>query len=173
MLRIAIALVAAVWGGAVAFFPVVAQVAFHTLTVGPVFGLLIRNILLTLNNEGLALGSLLLVLLLAAARLRVYPRRLLGPILCAAAMLGLTAFLQWNIMPRMEVDRLALHGDVPAAPPDDPHRAEFDRLHQASVRVDGGVLVAGLAMLGLLARGEKPASRGSGVPVVGRTCELL
>ncbi len=151
-LRIVIALLAALWVGAVAFFAVVAQAASHVLSVGPVFGLLIRDTLLTLNNEGLVVGSLLLLLLLAAAPLRVYPRRLLGPILCTAAMLLLTAFLQWNIMPRMEVDRLALHGDVPAAPADDPRRAEFDRLHQASVRVDGGVLAAGLALIGLLAR---------------------
>lgn len=151
-LRIAIALLAAVWVGAAAFFPVVAQVAAHSLSIGPVFGLLIRNTLLTLNNEGLAVGSLLFVLLLAAAALRVYPRRLLGPILCAAAMLGLTAFLQWNIMPRMESDRLALGGDVPAASLGNPRRSDFDRLHAASVRVDGGVLLAGFAMVGLLAR---------------------
>lgn len=157
LLRIAIALSAALWVGAVAFFPVAAQVAFRTLPDAPAFGLLIRNMFTTLNQEGFAVGSLLLVLLLAAARLRVYPRRLLGPILCSASMLALTVFLQWGVMPRMDVDRLALRGNVPAAPVSDPNRMDFERLHRASVQVDGGVLLAGLLLLGLLARGAKPA----------------
>ncbi len=49
----------------------------------------------------------------------------------------------------MESDRLSLGGDVTKAPADAPAYQHFERLHKVSVRVEGGVLIAGLLLLGL------------------------
>lgn len=68
-----------------------------------------------------------------------------------AAMLGLTLFSQMSVIPRMESDRLSLGGDVMAVPKDNPKRQEFDRLHQRSVNLEGGVLLCGLVLVGLAA----------------------
>ncbi len=153
LLRILISLLIVLWLGAVMFFPAVAQITFDVLpNAHPVAGLIVRDCLLTLHNEGLVAGTLLLLLLLAAAVKRVYDRTLLGPILCTLAMLLLTVFSQRDIMPRMEADRIAVGGDIDKAPLADPHRQEFNRLHQASVDLEEGVLAAGVAMIVFLAR---------------------
>jgi hypothetical protein len=73
-------------------------------------------------------------------------------------MVGLTAFSQYSIMPRMEVDRLAVGGAIDAAAANDARRMDFNRLHIASERVETGVLVAGVLLIGMLAR---PAVRSS------------
>ena len=151
LLRVLISLLIVLWLGAVMFFPAVAAIAFRLLP-HPSFGLVVRHCLLTLHSEGLVAGTLLLVALLAAARMHVYGRTLLGPILCTVAMLLLTVFSQYKIMPRMEADRLAVGGDMDKAATIDPARIEFNRLHAASEELEEGVLVAGLAMVVFLAR---------------------
>ncbi len=138
--------------GAVLFFPVVAATAFRVLPDQHTAGLIVRGCLLTLHWEGLAAGTVLFLLLIVAAVTRVYRRPMIGPLLCTAVMLLLTAFSQWNVMPRMERDRLADGGDTNAVSRTDPHRLDFERLHVASVRLEGGVLAAGLVMVVLLAR---------------------
>ena len=159
LLRILISLLVTLWVGAVMFFPVVAAVAFQVLPDAHTAGLVVRRSLLILHQEGLTAGALLLLLLFAAAAARAYGRTLLGPILCTAAMLLLTAFSQWDIMPRMERDRLRAGGDIDLAPIANPYRQDFNRLHGASVRLEGGVLLAGAALLVFLARSPVPARR--------------
>ena len=154
LLRILIALLLTVWLGAEAFFPVVASLAFQVLPDRHNAALVVRAGLLALHREGLVAGGLLLILLAAAARTRAYGRRMLGPVLCCAVMLLLTALSQWSVLPRMEADQLGAGGDVDRVPPGNAFRADFDRLHVASVRIEGGVLLAGVLMLGLLARPE-------------------
>lgn len=151
LLRSTTFLLLILWIGAVLFFPVVAAVAFRVLPTMQA-GLVVRGCLVLLHQEGLAAGALLLLLLIAAAVTRAYGRPMIGPLLCTTVMLLLTAFSQWNVMPRMERDRLATGGDINAMPTRDPHRLDFERLHVASVRLEGGVLAAGLVMAALLAR---------------------
>ena len=150
------------------FFPVVAAIAFHVLSDPHAAGLVVRNCLLILHNEGLVAGTLLLLLLLAAAAARAYGRTyghsLIGPILCTIAMLLLTAFSQWRVMPRMEADRIAVGGDIDKAPAQDEHRLEFNRLHRASVELEEGVLVAGIAMVVFLARPPRSGARSGAIP---------
>lgn len=152
LLRVVISVLIVLWLGAVMFFPVVAAIAFKVLPDAHAAGQVVRDCLLTLHAEGLAAGSLLLILLLFAAVVRAYGRTLIGPILCTVAMLLLTAFSQRDIMPRMEADRIAVGGDIDKASVVEPHRIEFNRLHAASEEVEEGVLVAGLVMVVLLAR---------------------
>ncbi len=152
LLRSLIALLLMLWVGAVLFFPVVAWVAFNVLPDTHSAGLVVRNCLQILHTEGFAAGALLLVLLFAAGWTRAYGRNVIGPVLCTTAMLVLTAFLQWNILPRMDADQQAVGGDISSVRANEPHRAEFDRLHTASTRVEGGVLAAGVLAIVFLAR---------------------
>ncbi len=159
LLRILIALLLVLWLGAVMFFPVVAWVAFTYLPDPHTAGLVVRNCLLALHKEGFAAGSLLFLLLLAAAATRAYGRTVIGPVFCVAAMLALTAFSQGSILPRMEVDRLAVGGDIDRAPSANFHKRDFNRLHRASEQVEEGVLAAGILAVVLLARTPKPKLR--------------
>jgi hypothetical protein len=156
ILRSVITLLIVLWLGAVMFFPVVAWVAFGRLPDAHAAGLVVRNSLLALHTEGLVAGVCLLVLLPLARWARAYHRSLVGPVLCVAAMLALTAFSQFRVMPRMEVDRLAVGGAIDRAPQANPQRLDFERLHQASVTIEEGVLAAGIGFVVLLAR---PARR--------------
>jgi hypothetical protein len=152
LLRALILLLVALWVGGVMFFPVVAWAAFSTLPDTHVAGTVARLCLHVLHAEGLGAGILLVVLLLVAAAAGAYGRTVLGPVAATLAMLALTAFSQYSIMPRMEVDRLAVGGSIDRAPANDPRRLDFNRLHVASERVEGGVLVAGLLLILMLAR---------------------
>ena len=156
LLRILIMLLIVLWLGAVMFFPAIAAVAFHALPV-PQAGLVVRNCLSILHTEGLAAGTVLLILLVVANATRLYGRALLAPILCVVAMLLLTAFSQRSIMPRMETDRLAAGGDIDKTSPDDPHRIDFNKLHNLSEQVEEGVLVAGILLVVLLVRPPQTA----------------
>ena len=117
-------------------------------------GLVVRNCLLTLHTEGMIAGVLLLVLLAAATATRAYGRKpaTVGLFCCTLAMLALTVFSQYHVIPRMEQDRLAVGGDIDKAPMEDAHRLDFSQLHAASVGLEEGVLVAGVLMALLLAR---------------------
>lgn len=151
LLRVLITLLLVLWLGGVLFFPAVAWIAFSVLPV-PQAGLVVRQCLLTLHTEGLSAGSLLLLLLLGAGAVRAYGRSTTGPLLCTVAMLLLTGFSQWSVMPRMEADRLAVGGDIGKVPAADPHRVNFNQLHRVSEELEEGVLVAGMLMIVLLAR---------------------
>jgi hypothetical protein len=100
----------------------------------------------------LVIGSVLLVLLAFAGVTQAYGRRIVGPLLCTVAMLLLTGFSQWHIIPHMEADRLAAGGDIDKAPTFNQYRIDFNKLHAASVDLESGVIVAGLAMVVFLAR---------------------
>lgn len=151
-LRAIILLLVALWVGGVLFFPVVAWAAFTSLADPHTAGTVARLCLHLLHVEGLVAGAALIVLLLIAGALNAYGRRILGPVCATLAMLALTAFSQYSIMPRMDADRLAVGGSIDAAPPADARRIDFNRLHVASERVEAGVLAAGVLLILMLAR---------------------
>jgi hypothetical protein len=70
----------------------------------------------------------------------------------------LTIASQDYVIPRMNVLREQM-GSVQATPANDPRRAAFDKLHSASVDLEGGVLLLGLISLFLATR-ENKAARG-------------
>jgi hypothetical protein len=96
-------------------------------------------------------GTLLVVLLLAAHRLRAYARNIAAPVILALIMLTLTAFSQFWIIPRMEAYRLAAGGAIDSVAADDPNRVAFNKLHGVSEHVEEGVLVAGIVLVVLVA----------------------
>jgi len=145
------------WIGGLIFFAfVLAPTAFNIPVVLP-------NTHLAGNVVGRALGKLHWIAIFSGivylACSLIYSRMTDGTahvfalrhvLLCL--MLGLTLISQFGIMPRMDVLRASL-GDVSAAPIDSPMRVQFDALHVWSTRVEGAVLLLGLVVVYLTARG--------------------
>jgi hypothetical protein len=155
LLRTLISVAVVVWLGGLLFFPIVAWAAFSHLPDTHAAGSVVGACLRVLHQEGLFAGTLLVVLLAAASLSGMYPRQVLrGPLLMVAAMLLLTAYSQFSIIPRMEAYRVAAGGAIDSAPADDPNRQGFNRLHNQSTHVEEGVMAAGLLLVILLARAE-------------------
>jgi hypothetical protein len=154
LLRALILLLVVLWLGGVMFFPIVAATAFGSLPDTHAAGTVVGKCLRILHYEGLFAGTLLIVLLLAAQRVRAYARNVALPVLFALAMLALTAFSQFWIIPKMEGYRLAAGGAIDAVAAGDPNRVEFNKLHVLSEHVEEGVLVAGIVLVVLMSREE-------------------
>jgi len=133
------------------FFPVVAAAAFSSVADTHIAGTIVRRSLLALHYEGLVAGSLIVVLLLVAQTIGAMKRRVVGPVVVTLMMLGLTAFSQFWIIPKMEDYRFAAGGSIDAVGRDNPNRVAFNKLHVVSERVEEGVLTAGVVLVILLA----------------------
>jgi hypothetical protein len=158
-LRALIVLLIVLWLGGVMFFPIVAASAFTTLPDTHMAGMVVAKCLRILHYEGLFSGSLLILLLLAAQTVRAVPRSVAAPVAVTLVMLGLTAFSQFSIIPKMEGYRIAAGGAIDAVPPDNPNRVAFNKLHGVSEKVEEGVLVGGVVLVALLAMGPKASPR--------------
>ena len=168
LLRTLILLLVVLWLGGVMFFPVVAATAFTSLPDTHTAGTIVGQCLRILHYEGLFAGMLIVLLLLAAHAARAFSRSVIAPVAVTLVMLGLTAFSQFSIIPRMEADRIAAGGAIDAVAPTDPNRVAFNQLHRLSEKVEEGVLVGGIVLVALLAFGfAVPATplQESGQPV--------
>ncbi len=125
LLRSLIWLLLVLWLGGVMFFPIVAAAAFTSTTDTHVAGTIVRKCLLTLHYEGLVAGALIIVLLLIAQATGALRRRVLAPVIVTLIMLGLTAFSQFWIIPKMEGYRIAAGGVIDAVDRADPNRSRF------------------------------------------------
>jgi len=164
LLRSLILLGITLWVGGLLFFgAVVAPVAFGSvmpMVPDPsqglrIAGTMVRISLLRLHDIGLVCGIILLALCIVE-RAAGITRRAIGPVLLLlAVMLGLTAYSQYSVIPRM--DSLRLHApnaiDNPAST--DTARVDFNRLHQLSTRLEEIVLVCGLGLIVFYARPEE------------------
>jgi D-alanyl-lipoteichoic acid acyltransferase DltB (MBOAT superfamily) len=140
----------AIWVGGLVFFGFVAAVAFKTLPDVQEAGLMVRGALISLHHIGMVAGIiyLLFTLALLATQRDTHPIRA-AELALVIAMLALTGYSEFSVIPRMESDRLSLGGDVTKAPLDSQVREHFERLHTVSVRVEGAVLIEGLLLLGM------------------------
>jgi hypothetical protein len=140
----------AIWTGSLIFFLFVTQVAFTALPDAHQAGLIVRGALTALHHIGLVSGAIYLVLTLAllGTQRDTHPIRALE-LVFAIAMLTLTAYSQFSVIPRMENDRLSLGGDIDKAPHDSPAYIHFEQLHSLSVKLEGAVLIEGLLLLAL------------------------
>jgi len=155
LVRTLISLAIVVWLGGLLFFPIVAAVSFSHLADTHAAGAVVGACLRILHQQGLVAGTLLALLFIVASLLDIYPRQTLrGPMLMVVVMLLLTAFSQFSIIPRMETYRIAAGGAIDAVLPSDPNRIGFNKLHNLSTYVEEGVMLAGLALVVLLARAE-------------------
>lgn len=137
----------ALWVGGIVFFLAIAGVAFKSMPDAHLAGMIVRGSLLALHRIGLFAGTIYLFFTLALlATHDPHPIRAVEIVL-VVSMMALTLFLQQSVLPRMETDRLTLGGDVQATSPDLPAHKHFDRLHALSTRLEGAVLLEGLALL--------------------------
>jgi hypothetical protein len=138
----------AIWVGGLAFFGAVAYVAFQVLSDPHQAGAVVRGSLILLHKMGFAAGAVYLVVTLAllATQRDSHPVRA-AELALVIAMLVLTAYSQFSIIPKMEGDRLALGGDVDKSPKNDPAHVQFDRLHDLSVKLEGAILIEGILLL--------------------------
>jgi len=152
LLRIIRLLALSLWVGGLAFFGFVAYIAFSTLPDTHQAGAVVRGSLIMIHRIGFAAGLiyLLATLALLATQRDTDPVRA-AELALVIAMLVLTAYSQFSIIPQMESDRLALGGDVDKTPITDPRHAHFERLHQLSVKLEGAILIEGVLLLAMAA----------------------
>jgi uncharacterized membrane protein len=134
-----------VWVGGIVFLSfVVAPGAFATLGSRDQAGAVVGMALGRLHLLGLVAGIVFLVARIALAK----SLSALGSAaaLLVVLMLVLTIVSQYSVSPRMANLRAEM-GSVERTPAESPLRTEFDRLHHWSVRLEAGVLLAGLAAL--------------------------
>jgi len=148
ILRILRLIAIATWVGSLIFFGFAAKVAFTVLPDPHSAGLVVRGTLISLHHLGLVAGLIyfFVTLALLATQGDSHPARA-AELALIVAMLGLTVYSQYSILPRMEADRNALGGDVAASPADASAHRHFDRLHNLSVKIEGAILIEGLLLL--------------------------
>lgn len=156
ILRFLRVLVLGAWIGAIIFFAaVVTQAAFSVLPSQDEAGRLVGSALDGLHLMGLIAGAVFIVASLAMKKYVTVD----ASMICVSLMLALTVCSEVYVVSRMNVLRKQM-GSVQSTTVDDPRRVEFDRLHGASVDLEGGVLLIGLIALFLAAR-EKRAESGA------------
>jgi hypothetical protein len=143
LLRSLVLLLLVLWVGGSMFFPIVAASAFSVLPIHQA-GLVVGKSLPILQFEGLVAGALLILFLALGQRIRAFSRNVIAPIILVAIMMGLTAFSQFSIIPRMQNARIEAGGNIESVPRTNPYRAEFDRLHREDVKVFEIVLISGI-----------------------------
>jgi hypothetical protein len=138
------------WLGAIIFLSfVIVPGAFTTLQSRDQAGAFVGMSLGRLHHLGV-IAALIYVI----ARLALAPslKSLLQPAMVLVIVMALlTAVSQHGVTPRMATLRHEIVS-VDATPRDNPLRVEFDRLHNWSVRLEGTVLLLGLAALFLTVR---------------------
>ena len=140
-----------VWLGGEFFLVVAAGAAFSSTPDAHLAGSIVGTCLRVLHHEGLFCGAMIVVLLVLGRLLRIYRGSAMAGVIVTLIMMGLTAFSQFWIIPRMETYRIAAGGVIDAVPPTNPNRVGFDRLHKVSVDVEEGVMLGGVILVFLLA----------------------
>jgi Domain of unknown function (DUF4149) len=167
LLNIVALLALAFWLGSLLFFgAVLAPTAFSVLP--PLFtdqaqgihaaGAVVGTAIWRLHYLGLLCGIAFLLAAFLLARLQTFKLLLPQSVLVMAMML-LTAYSQFSIIPRMDTARASAGGIVQFASPDNPARQEFDKLHLESTRVEGLVLFCGLLAFGFAVRAAEQPTR--------------
>lgn len=142
-----------VWLGGLFFFPITAAAAFTSISDTHAAGTVVAKCLGVLHHEGLIAGCVILLLLLIGRATGVYAA-IRFAFVVTLIMMGLTAYSQYSIIPRMERDRIAAGGAIDNVPHTDPRHADFDRLHNRSVHLEEAVMLLGVILVILLASQE-------------------
>jgi uncharacterized membrane protein len=138
------------WLGSDVFLSfVVAPGAFRLLGSRDQAGTMVGFALGRMHVLGVVCGIVILVVRLV--RTRSFASLASPAALCVVLMILLTVVSQQAVSPKMAVLRTQM-GSIQATPADNPLRVEFDRLHQRSVMLESGVLLAGFATMFLLVK---------------------
>jgi hypothetical protein len=131
---------------------VVAQTAFSVVPARHVAGLVVGRSLGILHWMGIISGFVFLLSSLLYSRLSTgAPHVFASRNILICLMLALTLISQFGIIPRMDTIRASI-GEIDSVSADNPASLQFDALHQWSTRVEGSVLLLGLALVYLTAR---------------------
>lgn len=148
------------WVGGISFFAfVLAPVAFNRLPNTHEAGLVVGGSLRVLHNIGLSAGVIFAGSTAVRLRLRHGARSKLlsAELVTVLLMFALTAFSQFGILPRMDAAGAAMRTDPQIL---NRAAAEFQSLHRLSEQLEGTVLLAGLALVVMLAwEHPDPAAR--------------
>src|SRR5215472_2304065 len=138
------------WLGSDVFLSfVVAPGAFRILSSRDQAGAMVGYALGAMHIGGIICG---LVLLLARiGRTKTLASLLTPAALCVVVMIALTAISQFTVSAKMATLRAQM-GSIQATAADSPLLLEFARLHQMSVSLESGVLLAGIAAMYLMVR---------------------
>ena len=142
-----------VWIGGIIFFAfVLAPTVFSVLPTTKLAGDVVSAALTKLHWLGLISG----IVFLSCSLLYNWQKHGETKLFAAshiflALMLALTAISQFGITPKMRDIRAEMQA-VNNLAGNDPRRVEFDRLHEWSTRLEGGVLLLGLGVVVLTAR---------------------
>jgi hypothetical protein len=82
------------------------------------------------------------------------PRAVLAPMVLVLLMLIATAYSQYGIIPAMERDRAAAGGAIDTSDTTNPTTSHFNMLHNRSEKVEGAILLLGIATVVLVAWAE-------------------
>jgi hypothetical protein len=138
------------WLGADVFLSfVVAPGAFAVLANRDAAGMVVGYSLGRMHVCGMILGIVFLVV--RSLRSRSFGSLAAPVALCVTLMVVLTAASQFTVSNRMATLRREMVS-VQGTPENDTRRVQFNRLHQASVRYEGAVLLLGFAAMYLLVR---------------------
>jgi uncharacterized membrane protein len=138
------------WLGSDVFLSfVVAPGAFRLLASRDQAGAMVGFALGRMHFLGVVCG--VAILLLRVVRTRSFASLVAPATLCVVLMMLLTVVSQQAVSPKMAVLRTQM-GSIQATSANNPLRVEFDRLHQRSVMLESGVLLAGFAAMFLLVR---------------------
>lgn len=139
-------------GGLVLFGAILAPLAFRDLP--PLFpnqaqgihaaGMIVGGALTRLHWMGLICGIVFLIVMLIS---RPHFRTIIPQFVLVLAMLVITAYSQFSVIPRMDTARTSVGGNIEAVAPNNPGRVIFDRLHQVSVDLEIAVLACGVVAL--------------------------
>lgn len=139
-------------GGLVFFAGILAPIAFSELP--PLFpnqaqgihaaGVVVGGSLIRLHWMGLCCGIVFLTAIFLARR---HYRTVIPQAVLIVAMLVLTAYSQFSIIPRMNTASESVGGNIEAVASNNPGREIFDHLHQQSVRLESVILLCGLGAL--------------------------
>ncbi len=149
-LRYMMSLSLVAWVGGILFFISMTPILFAVLPSRHMAGSVVSPTLTRLHWIGIVSGAVFLVSSVVYARFSTGDWR---PWACAnvlvALMLALTCASQFGLTPRLAAIR-AEQPVMDSAPAE--VRARFSALHQWSTRIEGGVLVMGLAAVYLISR---------------------
>jgi uncharacterized membrane protein len=149
LLRFLMLLALIVWVGGIIFFAfVMAPTLFSVLPTTKLAGDVVNATLTKLHWMGLFSGVVFLICSLGYNwQKHVQLRPFMASHIFVVLMLAFTVISQFGITPRMRELRSS-----PSMMESSSGRAEFDRLHEWSTRLEGGVLFLGLGVVILTAR---------------------
>jgi uncharacterized membrane protein len=138
------------WVGSIFYFSAaVAPGAFRVLSNPDQAGALVQFTLGRLHTLGVIATVLYL---LASVGLAESFKGLIRPAAIGVVLMLLLTVTSQNFVMRRMIELRTEMGSVVATPASDPLRAEFDRLHGISVKLEGAVLLIGFAALFLTVR---------------------